>query len=164
MSQTEMIFNLQMTMGLIFWALAAWWFILPKLNSMAFRDALLLPLLIAVLRFHGTNFLVPEINNGLSLNFATPAAYGDLAVCILALVAGVAVRLRSNAGLMLAWAYAVLGALDFINGFYLGNVNDMPHHLGATWFMVTYEAPLEIMALFILVRLLLKHPGRKLPL
>ena len=68
---TEMIFNLQMTMGLVFWLLVSFWFVLPALYKINFFDALTVPLLIAVLRFHGMNFLVAENNNGLSLNFAT---------------------------------------------------------------------------------------------
>ena len=161
MDQTEIVFNLQMTMGLVFWGLVAWFFVLPKLYTMTFANALLVPLTIAALRFHGTNFLVPEINIGLSEAFGKPAAYGDLAVCLLAILAAVTIKLGVKAGPMIAWAYGILGALDFANGFYLGNANDMPHHLGPTWFMVTYEAPLEIMAIFVLFRVLLKHPGRK---
>ena len=122
---------------------------------------LTVPLLIAVLRFHGLNLLVHEANNDLALAFAEPVAYADFAVCILALIAAVTLRMGLKVGPTLAWAYAVLGTLDFIIGFYLGNANDMPHHLGATWFMVTQEAPLELMALVVLFTLLLKHPGRK---
>ena len=161
MSRTEVVFNLQVAMGLVFWGLAVAWFILPKLYKLSFSDALLIPLLVAVLRSHGMNFLVSQINNGLSENFAAPAAFGDLAVCLLALLAAVTIKLQLKVGPILAWLYAVLGTVDFAIGFALGNAHDMPNHLGPTWFMVIYEAPLEIMALFVLFRLLLKHPGRK---
>ena len=69
--------------------------------------------------------------------------------------------MKSKAGPTLAWLYAVLGALDFMLGFYLGDANKMPYHLGATWFMVTQEAPLQILTLFCIFRVLLKHPQRK---
>jgi hypothetical protein len=157
---TETIFRLQMTMGLVFWGLVAWTYILPKLYGVPFHRALLLPLLIAVLRFHGTNFLVPEANAGLAEAFAKPAGWGDFTVCLIAIAAVVLCQLGSKAGPMVAWLYGIAGTLDFAMGFYLGEVNDMPHHLGATWFMVTQEAPLQIVAIFVLFRLLLKHPQR----
>ena len=126
MDQTEIVFNLQMTMGLVFWAIVAWFFVLPKLYTMPFTTALLLPLTIAALRFHGMNFLVHENNAGLAEAFAKPAAYGDLAVCLIAILAAVLIKLGVKSGVYVAWAYGVLGALDFANGFYLGDANDMP--------------------------------------
>ena len=158
---TDMVFKLEMTMGLIWMGLVAGWYILPRLHKISIYDALTPPLLIAVLRFHGMNFLVPEINNGLSSDFAIPAAYGDFAVCLIALAAAVACRKRMKIGITFAWIYAILGALDFANGFYLGEIHQMPLHLGPTWFMVIYEAPLQITALFVLFRLLTKHPELK---
>src|SRR5687767_649375 len=98
---TDLVFKLQMSMGLILTGIIAAWYVLPKLNKLSIYDALIPPLLIAVLRFHGMNFLVPEINIGLSRDFAVPAAYGDFAVCLIALFAAIACRKRLKIGINL---------------------------------------------------------------
>ena len=161
MGKTEIIFNVQMAMGVLWMSLVARWYVLPKLYTLPFHNALVPLLLVAVLRFHGLNFMVPENNNALSEAFAVPAGYGDFAVCLIALSAAIACRMRSSVGPMLAWLYAVVGTLDFMMGFYLGDAAKMPYHLGATWFMVIQEAPLQILALFCLFRVLLKHPQKR---
>jgi hypothetical protein len=157
---TDIIFKLQISMSLIVGGFVVAWYVLPALNKKTFYAALLPPLLIAALRFHGLNFMVPEINDGLPEAFSHAAGPGDFIVAIIAIIALIALRMKWSVGVWIAWAYAILGTLDLAYGFYLGELYGMSSYLGATWFMVIYEAPLEILALFVLFKVLLSHPGK----
>jgi hypothetical protein len=151
-----LIFNFQVTIYCVVVALAAAWFVMPRLRRMEQHDALTVPLLISSLRVTGMLFLVPNLNVGMPPEFSQAAAYGDSAVALLALVGALANRARSPLGTPLAWAYAILGGLDLGYGFFQGFRYGIFDHLGGNWFPVCAAASLVVVSLGTLFVLLLR--------
>jgi hypothetical protein len=100
----ELILPLSLVMGLLCFGLAARWYVLPVLDKYSLSDGLTALLLLHGFRYVGLAFLVPGVTaTPLDPRFANPAAWGDLAAAILALLAITA--LRSN------WRYAIPAVL-----------------------------------------------------
>src|SRR6266536_2367803 len=88
---------------------------------------------------------------------AQPAAVGDLATSILALLAIAA--LRSRLGIVLVWAFNLLGSADLLHAFYEGNRTSIrldPGLQGAAYFIPTVLVPLLLITHGLVFRLLLR--------
>ncbi len=98
-------------------------------------------------------FLVPGVvDQPLPAEFAGPAAYGDLATGLVALVAIVALRGRWSVALALVWLFNVVGTIDLANA--LRHVDVAPR-FGAAWYIPTFLVPLLLVThVMIFVRLL----------
>ena len=103
--------------------------------------------------------LVPGVvSPELPLAFARPAAYGDLATAVLALLAIAA--LRNRLGIMLVWAFNLLGTVDLLYAFYQGNRTGLglaPGLQGAAYFIPTVLVPLLLITHGLVFRLLLRR-------
>jgi hypothetical protein len=114
-------------------------------------------------RFVGLAFLVPGVvSPDLPAAYARPAAYGDLATAILALLAIAA--LRNKLGIILVWAFNLLGTADLLHAFYEGNrtgVGLAPGMQGAAYFIATVLVPLLLITHGVVFRLLFQ--GTTLP-
>jgi hypothetical protein len=90
----QAIFGVSVLFGFVVWGIVGAQYIWPALRRRSRTDALRPMLLLHAFRFVGLAFLVPGVvSPQLSEAFARPAAYGDLATSILALIAIVALRL-----------------------------------------------------------------------
>jgi hypothetical protein len=95
-------------------------------------------------RFIGLSFLVPGVvSPSLPAAFAAPAAYGDLAAAILAVVATMALSRRASLATLLVWLFNVWGAADLLFAFYQGlfGVQLDVRMLGAAFFIPTAVVP-----------------------
>ena len=101
-------------------------------------------LLLHAFRFVGLAYLVlGVVVPGLPAGFARPAAYGDLATPILALIA--IATLGTRAGTTLVWVFNLVGTVDQLNAFYQGHrlrVGVTPGLQGAAYFIPTVLVPL----------------------
>jgi hypothetical protein len=91
-------------------------------------------------------------------DFARPAAYGDLATCILALLAIAA--LRTRAGAVLVWVFNIVGTVDLLNAFYQADrlgVGIAPGLQGAAYFIPTVLVPLLLVTHVLVFRILLRN-------
>jgi VanZ family protein len=149
----ELILPLSLVMGVLCFALAARWYVLPALDKYSLTDGLTALLLLHGFRYVGLAFLVPGVTAApLDPRFANPAAWGDLAAAILALLAIAA--LRSN------WRYAIpavlianlFGLLDLVNAVARGLLYTPDGDLGATWFIPTIIVPLLVVTHFVIFR------------
>jgi hypothetical protein len=108
----------------------------------------------------GLAFVIPGVvSPDLPAAYARPAAYGDLSASILALFA--IATLGSTLGIVLTWAFNVLGSADLLYAFYQGNHVDLgaaPGLQGAAYFIPTVLVPLLLIT-HALVFLLLLKPG-----
>jgi hypothetical protein len=92
--------------------------------------------------------------------FAAPAAYGDLITAILALVA--LFLLPRTAGIIVTWAFSVVGTLDLLYAFLQGNntgIGLAPGLQGSTYFIPTVLVPLLLITHGLVFRLLLREGG-----
>src|SRR6516162_8587052 len=135
----------------------------PALRSQSRTNALRPILLLHSFRFVGLAFLVPGVvSPDLPAAYARPAAYGDLATAILALLAIAA--LRNKLGIILVWAFNLLGTADLLHAFYEGNrtgVGLAPGMQGAAYFIPTVLVPLLLITHGVVFRLLFQ--GTTLP-
>jgi hypothetical protein len=116
----QALFGISVGLSCVAWGIIVRRYLWPALSSQRRADALRDLLLLHTFRFVGLAFLVPGVvSPDLPAAFARPAAYGDLATAILALLAIAA--LRSRPGTILVWALNIVGSADLLYAFYEGN-------------------------------------------
>ena len=96
---TLALFGISVLFSLIAWTILARQFIWPVLRDRTRADALRPILMLHSFRFVGLSFLIPGVvSPNLPWSFAGPAAYGDLATAILALLALATLRTSTGTG------------------------------------------------------------------
>lgn len=144
----QAIFGLQFVLSLVVWGLIAKWVLAPLLDKMQSEDAFFWLALPHAFRHVGMVFLVSGVvAQPLPSAFANPAAYGDLASGVLALLALVALRTRWAGAIALVWVFNVVGTLDLLNA--LRNPEPIPH-FGAAWYIPTFIVPLLLVTHFMM--------------
>ena len=109
------IFGLQFLLSLIVYALLAKWYVAPWLAGKPVEQALVPLIFPHAFRHIGLLFLVPGVvAEPLPPEFANPAAYGDLAAAVLAILALIALRGGWGAALPLVWLFNVVGSVEFV--------------------------------------------------
>jgi hypothetical protein len=138
------IFGLQTTATIVTYALAAKWYVWPRLAVLPRAAALVPLLLIHTLRTLGLTVIVPAVTDpNLPRSFSVPLAYGDLIATALAFLAIAALRLRWPFAIALVWVFNLEGTLDLLNAIVQGiAANATQYQLGAAWFIPTYAVPL----------------------
>ena len=149
------VFGISVGLGFIVWGAITRHYIWPALRSRPFADALRPVLLFHSFRFIGLAFLVPGVvSPALPVEFARPAAYGDLATALLALFS--LATLRSRLGIGLVWAFNLVGSADLLHAFYQGNHTQLePGLQGSMYFVPTVWVPLLLITHGLVFRLLL---------
>ena len=154
----QVLFGISVAFGFLAWGIVAARYIWPHLRNKPRVDALRPLLILHSFRFVGLAFLVPGVvSPDLPAAFARPAAYGDLATAILALLAIAA--LRSSLGTILVWAFNIVGSVDLVYAFYEANrtgIGLAPGLQGAAYFIPTVLVPLLLITHGLVFRLLLK--------
>jgi hypothetical protein len=157
------VFGLSVLLGLISSSVAAALLVMPELRALDARTALLW--LVAphmFLRFIGLSFLVPGVvSPSLPRAWAAPAAYGDLAAGLLAIVATVALAAGAGWAIAAVWIFNVVGAVDLLYAFYGGvRARLDAGALGAAYFIPTAIVPvLLVMHALVFVVLIWPSPG-----
>jgi hypothetical protein len=138
------LFGLSILMSFLAFGIVTKLYIWPRLRGMPREDSLTALVVPHTFRFIGLSFLVPGVvSPSLSLDFAAPAAYGDLIAAVLAVVATLALRARTSWAIAIVWVFNVWGALDLLNAFYNGQfgVGIAPGSLGAAFYIPTVLVP-----------------------
>jgi hypothetical protein len=156
--EPRLIFGISVLLGLVVWGLIGARYIWPALRGRARTDALRPLLLLHAFRFVGLAFLVPGVvSPELPEAFARPAAYGDLATCLLALVA--IATLGSRPGTIIVWVFNTVGTVDLLTAIYRGDrlgVGSSPGLQGAAYFIPTVLVPLLLVTHVFVFRILLR--------
>jgi uncharacterized membrane protein len=157
------LFGISVLFSFVAWGLVTRSYIGPALRNRLRVDALRPILLLHSFRFVGLAFLVPGVvSPDLPLAFARPAAYGDLATAVLALLA--LATLRNRLGTVLVWAFNLWGTADLLNAFYQGNRTGLaPGLLGAAYFIPTFVVPLLLITHGLVFRLHLRRDRAAVP-
>jgi hypothetical protein len=130
-------------------------YIWPALRGRPRTEALRPVLLLHAFRFIGLAFLVPGVvSPDLPDAFAQPAAYGDLATPLLALLA--IATLGSRPGVIIVWMFNIVGTVDLLDAFYQGNrLGMMPGQQGAAYFIPTVLVPLLLVTHALVFRIVI---------
>ena len=149
------IFGLQFVLSLVVYAFIAKWYVTPWLAEKPIDQALIPLIFPHAFRYIGMVFLVPGVvARPLPGAFATPAAYGDLATAVLAVLALVALRAGWAKALALVWLFNIVGTVDLLNA--LRQANVVPD-FGAAWYIPTFFVPLLLVTHFMIFARLLKR-------
>jgi hypothetical protein len=141
---TAALFGLSILMNFVASGILTKLYTLPRLRVMN-REEALLPLVAPhMFRFVGLSFLVPGVvSTSLSTDFARPAAYGDLAAALLAVIAVLALSARASWALPIVWIFNLWGTIDLLYAIYQGQIGVRidPGSLGAAFYIPTVVVP-----------------------
>lgn len=87
---------------------------------------------------------------------ANPAAYGDFATGLLAILALVALRSRWGAALPLVWLFNVVGTVDLLHAVFRGLSVGAQENMGAAWYIPTFIVPALLVTHFMVFARLLR--------
>src|SRR5437660_1372014 len=114
----------------VFYA-AARIYVLPRLGDWSFRNVMPPILLLHSFRHLGLMFLTRGATYpGMPVQFAYPAALGDLLAVVLAFASLVAVVRDHRAGRILVWAFNLEGTLDLMTAIVLATLYGAPVYMG----------------------------------
>jgi hypothetical protein len=154
--QPQVVFGISVLQGFVVWGIIGARYIWPALRGRPRAEALRPMLLLHAFRFVGLAFLVPGVvSPDLPDTFARPAAYGDLATSLLALLA--IATLGSRLGTMIVWVFNIVGTVDLLNAFYQADrlgVGITPGLQGAAYFIPTVLVPLLLVTHALVFRIL----------
>ena len=158
---SQTLFGFNVAFSFLVWGVVTHRYIWPAIRHRTLEDALRPILILHSFRFVGLAFLIPGVvSPQLSAEFALPAAYGDLATAILALLAYA--TLPGRTGILLAWLFNLLGSADLLLAFYQGDrvgIGSDPGLHGAAYFIPTLLVPLLLITHGLVFCLLLRGKG-----
>jgi hypothetical protein len=139
------VFGLSILMSFAAFGIITNLYIWPQLHVVSASSALTALVAIHMYRFVGLGFLVPGVTSPtLPREFARPAAWGDLAAAILALIATLALRARVPWALGAVWVFNSWGTADLLYALFNGPrrlAAAGPGSLGAMYFIPTLIVP-----------------------
>ncbi len=155
----QVIFGVSVLIGVVVWGLVAARYIWPALGGSSRSEALRPLLLLHAFRYVGLAYLVPGVvSPNLPPSFARPAAYGDVATSVLALLA--IATLGTRLGTIIVWVFNIVGTVDLLNAFYRGDrlgVGIEPGLQSAAYFIPTVLVPLLLVTHALVFRILLRR-------
>jgi len=155
----ETIFQIHLVLGYVAWLLCFGVYVLPKLQAMDRVEAHRAIATVHSFRFFGLVFILPGVvGPHLNADFASFAAYWDLATGVLAMLALLTVRVRP-----LFWLFVVgfnlVGVIDLILDYYHATQVGLPAlagQLGATYAIPIIYVPVlmitHVVAFYLLLR------------
>jgi hypothetical protein len=167
--EPSIIFQIQLLLGYAAWALCFGAFAWPKLRTMDAAEAIRLVAALHSFRFLGLLFILPGmIGPDVPAGFAGPAAWGDLATALLAMLTLVAFTLRPLFWLMAA-AFNLVGATDLGIAYYHAVRLHLPEasgQLGAAYLIPILYVPILVLthgaAIVLMARMLVGHSDTSL--
>ena len=150
----QAIFVLQFVLSVTMFGLVTRWVVAPWLAKQSQQDALFWLTLPHAFRYIGMVFLVPGVvAQPLPDYFAIPAAYGDLAASVLAILALVLLRIGWKGTMGVVWLFNVVGTVDLLNA--LRHV-EVVSDFGSVWYIPTFFVPLLLVSHIMIFARLLK--------
>lgn len=152
------LFGIQFTFALVAYALAARWYLVPRLSGLPIEAALVPLVWVHVLRIAGGSILAPgSVGPGVPSEFREMIGYGDMVTAGLALITVLVLRTRWHGALAVVWIFVVVGLLDTGNAIVQSlrfSVFDEP--LGVNWVIVTMYVPALLVSTYLIVVTLLR--------
>ena len=155
------LFGLSILINFVASGIVAKLYLWPRLHGMRREEALQLLVVPHMFRFIGLSFLVPGVvSASLSPDFARPAAYGDLAAALLAIIAVLALSTRVSWALPAVWIFNLWGTIDLLYAIYQGEIGVRvgPGSLGAAFYIPTVLVPPLLVTHALIFWRLLRRP------
>jgi hypothetical protein len=142
---------------LVFW-IAARLYVLPRLHELSPRSILLPILLLHAMRHLGLMFLAPGgTYAGIPMQFARPAAFGDLVAALLAVAAIPAVATSSRLAKHLVWIFNLEGTVDLIVAITLATTFNAARWMGPAYWIPAFWVPALLVTHYITFLVLLRR-------
>lgn len=139
---------------LVFW-IAARLYLLPRLPDLDPKGVVLPILLLHAMRHLGLMFLTPgAVYSGIPQPFAAPAALGDFAAAVLALIAIPAVVSQSRLARPLVGLFNIEGTIDLFAAITLATVYEAAPFMGPAYWIPAFWVPALLVTHYIVFRLL----------
>jgi hypothetical protein len=162
---TETLFQIHLVSGYVAWLLVFGAYGLPWLKRMDRGEAHRAIATLHSFRFFGLVFILPGVVGHLPQGFAVPAAYGDFATSVLAMLALVTVRVRPAFWLFVV-AFNLVGIADLVIDYFNATRLGLPAvagEMGAAYAIPVLYVPIlmitHVTALWWLARLPSKTPA-----
>jgi hypothetical protein len=147
------LFSIQFTFALLAYALAARWYLWPRISQLSPVIALVPLVWVHVVRVAGGSILAPgSVGPGVPAEFREMVGYGDMFTAVLALIALIALRTRGDRALWFVWVFVIVGLADTTNAVIQSmrfNVFDQP--LGVNWVIVTAYVPALLVSSYLIL-------------
>jgi len=160
MDSGMIILYMSIALGSTACALIGKWYVFPRLRALPLTEALKPLLLVHTFRYIGMAFLVTPgvVSPQLAPGFALPAAWGDLAVSLLAFLSLLAVSRKWSIAVPLVWFFNVVGMLDLAyaitNGARFGVIDQLQ---GGAYFIPALAVPMILVSHYMIFKLLGRH-------
>jgi hypothetical protein len=156
------LFGIQFTLSLIGYALAAWWYLAPRLARMPRRDSLQPLLWVHAARVVGGAVLAPAaVGAGVPILFQRLVGIGDIVTAAIAIIALIMLRYRIVGAIAAVWLLLIFGMLDTVDAIIQSlryQVFSQP--LGVNWVIVTGFVPALLVSSALILVQLLRREGR----
>jgi hypothetical protein len=153
------LFSIQFTVALIAYALAAWWYVVPRLRPLPVAAALVPLVWVHVGRIAGGSILAPfSVGPGVPSAFREMVGYGDMVTAAVALCVLIALRARWRFAIALAWVFVAVATLDTVNAIIQSmRYSVFDYALGVNWAIVTLYVPALLVSTYLIVVQLLRR-------
>jgi hypothetical protein len=152
------LFSIQFTFVLIAYALAARWYLWPRIASLPAAVAVVPLIWVHVFRVVGGSILAPaSVGPSVPAEFRELVGYGDMITGALALFALILLRVRGARALWFVWLFVIFGLADTPNAVIQSlrfSVFDEP--LGLNWVIVTAYVPALLVSTYLIFVVLLR--------
>ena len=152
------ILTVNLLLSTLVFGIAAKVYLMPRLSDLKPASVLLPILLLHAMRHLGLMFLAPGgVYVGIPPQFALPAAYGDLAAAILAIVAIPAVVIGHRSARGLVWLFNIEGSLDLVVAIFLATRFHAAAHMGPAYWIPAFWVPALLVTHYLAFVILMKH-------
>jgi hypothetical protein len=155
--EATILFAVSVLTGLIVWNKISKKYLWLPYKDRALKEAAEPILFLHSFRFAGLSFLIPGVvHAGLDPAWAIPAAFGDFAAAILAIIA---LSLINNHTLfrVFLWVFNILGLVDLLIAFVDGPRYNILPFLGAGYYIIVLYVPVLLLTHLMIFKLLLRN-------
>ncbi|HWD89492.1 MAG TPA: hypothetical protein VG367_15275 [Mucilaginibacter sp.] len=155
--EATILFAVSVLTGLIVWNKISKKYLWLPYKDRALKEAAEPILFLHSFRFAGLSFLIPGVvHAGLDPAWAIPAAFGDFAAAILAIIA---LSLINNHTLFrfFLWVFNILGLVDLLIAFVDGPRYNILPFLGAGYYIIVLYVPVLLLTHLMIFKLLLRN-------
>ncbi|HWM42664.1 MAG TPA: hypothetical protein VNP36_09530 [Burkholderiales bacterium] len=143
---------------LVFW-IAARIYVVPRLSLWEPQAVLVPILLLHSMRHLGLMFLAQGATlPGIPLEFAYPAAFGDLLAAVLAMV-----TILTRLPRALLWAFNVVGTVDLVAAITLATIYGAPDFMGPAYWIPAFWVPALLVTHYLTFLILAKNEKSPAP-
>jgi len=151
-----------LTLNLLFstlvFGVAAKIYIMPKLPQMKIKTVMVPILLLHSFRHLGLMFIMRgAADPNIPMQFAYPAAFGDLLAAVLALIAIPSVLKGSKASRFFVWIFNIEGTVDLLMAITLATIFDAAEYMGPAYWIPAFWVPTLLVTHYITFVVLRKH-------